>query len=509
MGKILFVDDEQSILDVTNEYFVMRGYEVVTARSGEEALEILTREDIDCCFTDINMPVMDGIELTERIREIDNTIPVIVITGYPSIDYTINTLRRGVVDFLIKPINLSQLELCFQRVLRERQLFAENLLLKKEVEGKQQLEKLNRELVYKVDELNKLNKILSIFKTLKKSSDVFERVVDLVVEIVPADEAWFYVSNDSVQVPFPVAAARAGGSSVVSEVNAGQGRRLVSDRCLLGLTNEASPLLMPENSGGNGLSTEVRSFMASPLIIRGKVFGIITVFVLNGSRRLTDKDLFYTSYLADNAAHAIENLALYENIYQNLFATLYAFVTALGARDRYTQQHSNRVTGISVAIGHEMKCTPEEIDILQFAGHLHDIGKIGIRDDILLRSGSLTPEEYEEIKTHPDIGANILGQLGLWEREKEIIRCHHERFDGSGYPRGLKGDQIPFLARILSLADVLDAMSSGRTYRERIPPSRCLEIISGEAGTQFDPEVVTAFIKLYREGKLTPYLERG
>ena len=100
------------------------------------------------------------------------------------------------------------------------------------------------------------------------------------------------------------------------------------------------------------------------------------------------------------------------------------------------------------------------MDILNFAGHLHDIGKIGIRDDILLKPGRLTPEEFEKIKEHPVIGANILEQLGLWERERLIIRCHHERFDGTGYPDGLVCDQIPVIGKIVGLADSFDAMTS-------------------------------------------------
>ena len=122
-------------------------------------------------------------------------------------------------------------------------------------------------------------------------------------------------------------------------------------------------------------------------------------------------------------------------------------------------------------------CSAEELDILNTAGLLHDIGKIGIRDEILLKPGKLTDEEYKTIKTHSIIGANIVGQLGLWEREQQIIRCHHERYDGAGYPDGLKGTEIPFLARILSVADVYDALASDRTYRSKMDEAKILEII--------------------------------
>ena len=127
---VLFVDDEESILEIATEYFSEKGYDVITANNGRQAVKILNTEQIDCCFTDINMPEMDGLEFAEEMRKIDNTIPIIVMTGYPSLENTIKTLQNGVVDFLIKPVNLNQMEVCLTRVLRERTLFVENVILK-------------------------------------------------------------------------------------------------------------------------------------------------------------------------------------------------------------------------------------------------------------------------------------------------------------------------------------------------------------------------------------------
>jgi len=230
---------------------------------------------------------------------------------------------------------------------------------------------------------------------------------------------------------------------------------------------------------------------------------VLTAEIEGGRRSFTEKDLFYLSFTTRSAGGAIETLALYENLYENLFATLYGFVKALEARDLYTRQHSTRVTEISLTLGRELQCRAEELNILNFAGPLHDIGKIGIRDDILLKPGRLTAEEFEKIKEHPVIGANMLTQLGLWEHERQIIRCHHERFDGAGYPDGLREDEIPFLARILSVADAYDAMASDRAYRQRMAEDIILEVIAEGAGSQFDPRVVDAFRKAYAEGKIT------
>ncbi|MFZ5568769.1 MAG: HD domain-containing phosphohydrolase [Thermodesulfobacteriota bacterium] len=499
--NILFVDDEESILEIAVEFFKHKGYRVISARNGLEAMEVLNRSRIDCCFTDINMPEMDGLELAERIRKLDNTIPVIVMTGYPSLDNTIRTLKNGVVDFLIKPVNLNQMEVCVRRVLRERQLFVENILLKKEVEGKARLEKINQELLYKVEELNVLNRIMNDVAAVSRSADVYKRIVEMTVELTHADISRFYVINDAEQRPFEVAAFRRDSATGES---GGEGLDAIKDEAFQQLIMEAVsdelPLLISNNQGTRGLSPRTASLMVVPMKIQEKVFGVLTAKVVSGGKRFSDKELYYLSFMTQRAAYAIENLALYEHINSGLITTLNAFVKAIEARDPYTEQHSNRVTEVAVKIGKAIGCSEEEIDILNIAGPLHDIGKIGIRDDILLKPGRLTEQEFEKIKEHPDIGAGIIGQLGMWDEHQGIIRHHHERYDGSGYPDGLKADEIPFLARILSVADAYDAMASDRAYRKKMPVEKVLAILKEGAGSQFDPRCVDVFLRIFHEG---------
>lgn len=511
METILFVDDEEAILKVVTEYFGRRGYHTLTARNGLAALDLLKKHAVDCCFTDINMPGMDGIELAEALHQQDNTLPVIVMTGFPSLENAIQTIKNGVVDFMVKPVNLKQMELCLRRALQQRDVFAENILLKKEIEGKNRLENLNRELVYKVDELNTLNNILTAFVTTGSTTDIFKRAVRMTLEIVHADQALFYVINESVREPFEVAVAStadADGSGCGSDDGSPGtvAERLYSSTDLRSVVMEVVadqiPLLISDSHNARGLGGDVLSFMAVPLKIRQKVFGVLTAAIHQGERRFSEKNLYYLSFLTQAAASAIENLALYENIYENLFSTLYGFVNALEARDLYTRQHSNRVTEISILLGRELGCKSEEIDTLNFAGHLHDIGKIGIRDDILLKPGRLSEMEFEKIKEHPVIGANIVAQMGLWEKERWIIRSHHERFDGTGYPDGIRGDKIPFLARILAVADVYDAMASDRAYRKRMDKMKIFDFISEGAGQHFDPKVVSAFTRVFHGGRL-------
>lgn len=491
---ILFVDDEESILEVASEYFLQKDYDVITAMNGEDALEVLGKKDVDCCFTDINMPGMDGLELAEHIRDIDMTIPVIVMTGYPSLENTINTLKNGVVDFLIKPVNLEQMELCVRRVLRQRKIFEDNLLLKKELASKKRIEALNQELLSKVDELNNLNKIMNDFEQVTSSPELFTRVVELAREVTHADESRLFIISPVQEKPFQVTI-----STFKDKVEYAI-EHSVED-LVLEIVGDGIPLLISKCQGVKSLPGRILSAMAVPLKIREKVFGVVTAFVEQGDYRFNERDLYYLSFLGSKAADTAENIALYETISENLFSTLRGFVKAVEARDAYTKEHSNRVAEMAVALGRELGCSEEELNLLNFAGRLHDIGKIGIRDNILLKPGRLTDEEFEIIKEHPAIGATIVSQLGLWDRETQIIRHHHERYDGSGYPDGLKGVAIPFLSRIMSVADAYDAMASDRAYRRKLDPEKVLSIIRDGSGAQFDPRVVDAFLKMRDEGR--------
>jgi putative nucleotidyltransferase with HDIG domain len=489
---ILFVDDESSLLDIAREYFVGRGYRLITAGNGAEALDVLSREAVDCCFTDINMPEMDGIRLAAAIRRIDNTIPVVVMTGFPSMDKSIDTIKNGVVDFLIKPVRLEAMEVCLRRVLRERRLFIDNLVLKKEVEKKKRLEALNRELNGRLEEMRIFARIMEDFTRIGRSVDAFQRMTELAVEIARADAARFFVANSAVVEPVRVAAAGV-DSLAMDAALAARVRKLAAE----GL--DRARVISGNGGGGpDDLPPGPGSLLAVPLHIRGRLFGILTVAAgPEETGRLMGKSCYYLNFMAQKAAYVVENLVLYENIYENLLSTLDALVEAIEAKDSYTRQHSRNVTDIALAIAGEMGCGAEEIDILKVAGPLHDIGKIGVPDHVLLKPGRLTPAEFEIIQTHARKGAEIVGRLGLWEREQQIILHHHERYDGGGYPDGLAGENIPALARILSVADVFDAMASDRVYREKVPPEEVARVISAGAGTQFDPRVVAVFRRLF------------
>lgn len=176
-------------------------------------------------------------------------------------------------------------------------------------------------------------------------------------------------------------------------------------------------------------------------------------------------------------------------------ATLEAFSETIEQKDAYTKGHCNRVRNISVALGKALRLSPERMAILEGGALLHDIGKIGISEEILNKKGKLTQMEFDIIRMHPISGERIINHIEMFQPYRPIIRSHHERMDGTGYPDGLKGEEIPFDVRIVSLADAFDAMTSNRAYRSALPTEIAVEEIKICSGTQFDPEIVEVFME--------------
>ena len=189
------------------------------------------------------------------------------------------------------------------------------------------------------------------------------------------------------------------------------------------------------------------------------------------------------------------NMALLAEQREFMFKMVQALVSAIDAKDPYTCGHSARVALISKRIATEMGLSAEECDEVYMAGLLHDVGKIGVADRVLLKPGKLTEEEFNEIKRHPQVGHKILQHLKKLSFALPGVLYHHERLDGRGYPEGLRGDQIPLIARIIAVADAFDAMASNRPYRKGMPLRKIFDILRSGAGTQWDPLVVDAFFR--------------
>src|SRR5262249_54538767 len=176
--------------------------------------------------------------------------------------------------------------------------------------------------------------------------------------------------------------------------------------------------------------------------------------------------------------------------------TVTMLAQAVELRDQYTGGHTARVTEYSILLGQHLELSPEDMHLIRIGTPLHDIGKIGIDDAILRKPGKLTPAEFDVMKSHTTKGAKILEQVDDLQPMIPIVRSHHERWDGKGYPDGLAGDQIPLLARIVGVCDAFDAMTSDRPYRQGLPADAAFAEVEKMRGTQFDPAIADAFLKI-------------
>ncbi|MBI4866135.1 MAG: GAF domain-containing protein [Candidatus Wallbacteria bacterium] len=242
------------------------------------------------------------------------------------------------------------------------------------------------------------------------------------------------------------------------------------------------------------------TLMSAPVINKDRVLGVLNFErSLDRSRPFTSDDLRFLSTLSSHCGIAIENARLYQNLVTSYFETIRSLANALESKDAYTHGHSRRVAKDSVRIAQKMKLPTKRVEMIRHGALLHDIGKIGIRDSILLKPGALTEEEIAIIRKHPLLGANMIQSIEFLKDVTEIIRHHHERLDGRGFPYGLSGEKIPLGARIVCVADAFDAMVTTRPYRKGMSYQRGIAELARNKGTQFDPAVVDAFVDLLYE----------
>jgi len=495
--KVLVVDDEASIREALETYLNHLGISVVhTAQNGKIALEILNSEKHDYLFMDLMMPEMDGMELLQNLDSNGRPMSIVVMTGYPSMEKVIEAMRNGASDFLIKPFRLQDLKVSMERVHRLHALTRKNWVLKRQLEQKRQVEKLNQELQAKIREKTHLYNIIDSLSRVTRSDDLYGYLVKKALEVCDASKACFLLydheKNGLVALSQKGLEPLCPGFEVPVQ-NDVHGRNCINPEFL----KTYFPVINTDTILVDSPSYS-QDLLAVPFRIRQELFGVMLIGDKRKDTFFSQEDQFLMDFLAERTAQNIENLALYDSIKENLFATLGALVSAIEARDRYTRQHSQRVTQVALRIAQSMNRPFEDCRRLESSGPLHDIGKIGIDDHVLKKPGPLTDEEFKKIQAHPLIGVNIVSPLGLDDQELAVIKNHHERWDGKGYPDGLKGEEIPLLARILSVADAFDAMNSDRAYRKALPFEHCLNELIKNRGIQFDPEVLDAALHVLR-----------
>jgi HD-GYP domain-containing protein (c-di-GMP phosphodiesterase class II) len=250
----------------------------------------------------------------------------------------------------------------------------------------------------------------------------------------------------------------------------------------------------------------IRELISVPVREGDHLFGWLLALNHTGAGDVTNSEVEFGTVEASLMASVATilgihsgNIALYREQAEFFASVVRALTSAIDAKDPYTCGHSDRVARLSVALARRMGCSTEELDTIYLSGLLHDIGKIGIDDNVLRKPGALTEEELEHIKTHPELGYKILNGVKQLDKVLPVVLHHHEAWDGAGYPSGLKGEETPLLARIVAVADSIDAMSSDRPYRKGIPDTRLDQILRDGAGRQWDAQVINAVFQVREE----------
>ena len=256
---------------------------------------------------------------------------------------------------------------------------------------------------------------------------------------------------------------------------------------------------LPRVFDGAGFASDDQRVLVLRLVVQGEALGLVAI-AGPVDRDFSEEDVRRAGHLADQAAVAFNDLKLRREFEEMSWEALRALANAIDAKSAWTAGHSQRVTDLALEVGRVLELSDKELDVLHRGGLLHDLGKIGVNQRVLDHPGRLDEEMRKEIEAHPLIGARILQPIRSFQLILPIILYHHERWDGLGYPEGLKGLEIPRLARLLAVADVYDAMVSARPYRNGMDPQSALDEIRSCSGTQFDPEMAAALLRVMEGG---------
>ncbi len=530
---ILVVDDNPDDRRVFSRYLKQVGFEVEMASNVLDGINIASKKEISCILVDYQMPGMSGIDMLKKIKADQQLkfIPVIMLTGLEQEEYILEGLSSGADDYLGKS---SSSEIIIARVnaaLRVKKLRDE---IKEASDAKtkalEQLDKAVNELreISIRDSLTMLYNHGYFFKILDKEVQHAIRYKQNICCLM-IDIDFFKKINDNYGHLF--------GDKVLIEIGNILKNNIRNNDFLARYGGEEFAILLyNEDYKSTFLVAQKLKDIIEGYIFEGESFSARLTISVGISSMFEDnvlkKDEFLNS--ADSALYAAKmqgrnTVVMYKDIIDKNYSeniqqkeleakilgindvskqfyleAIKTLVVTCEERDISTREHSINVLRYCNMVAKEMKLPENEIQIICNAAILHDLGKIAISDIIILKKGKLTESEYEKIKKHPVIAVNILKNSNYIRRELDIILHHHERYDGKGYPDGLKGKNIPLGARILAVADSYDAMRSDRPYRDRLSMEAILNELSSNTGLQFDPEVLFAFLTSLSKNGLIP-----
>ena len=467
-SRILIVDDEKAIREILTDFLEMEGYVVRTAPSGRAALELLDQEEFHLVVSDLKMPEVGGLELLGAVRERDLNLLTIIMTGFGTVESAIDAMKQGAYDYVLKPFRCEDVLHVVRRGLEKQRIVAENIRLRETVS------------LYKITE--------AMGAAALSIDAILDVILDATMTETQADMVAMVVRDRADDRLFEKARRETNGVSA--------GLRLDWPALFQALSAQAAVLEGDLGARRYVLDGPVPASLMAVSLRSGPVdVGMVVAAGYSQVRRFTEGKRKILAVLASRAANALENARLHEELKDVFRQTLQGFTQALEASDMYTAGHSDRVSTYAMWIAQGLGMGADETEFVRQAGLLHDIGKVGVATEALNKPGKLTDLEYEAFKSHVVLSKRILDPIRFLKDAIPGAYCHHEKWDGTGYPQGLKANDIPLLGRIIAIADTWDAMTSDRAYRRALPYDVAIAELRRCSGTQFDPKLVDVFIE--------------
>ena len=491
--RVLVVDDEETIREVLMDFLTLEGFEVQCATNGEDALALLDEEGVsfDVVLLDMKMPGLSGIAVLEELARHERHQALIrfVMTGYGTVETAIKAMKLGATDYILKPFKVQEVIVAIERAVEQRRIEAENIQLKEAV---------------------RLHEVSEAMSDARSLDEIYDLLVQAARKEVQASAVlvWDAMQRVRSAQDFEVArrwvsAALDGDQSeAIERLDLGQ---LVTRHA--GALRDVSHCLVHGDearalTGGALAQGRALAILVLPLLVKGDVLGYVTIYSFDGAERLMmPGKRKMLGVLCGRASAALESSHLYRELQKTFKQTIQALANLLEDKDPYTRGHSERVGRYARMLAEGLGFDREQVEEVADCALMHDIGKMGIRYEDLNKVEPLTQAEYEMFKSHTTRGKWILEPIAFLKHLIPGVYHHHERWDGKGYPVGLKGEEIPLIARILAIADTYDAMTSHRAYRRALPHDVAIREIEAFAGAQFDPALVKVFVKVMKASR--------